>query len=101
MDKLIKKLRKYAENYRKLPYGMEVDGTPELLEQAADSLTEIKQSVDKLKQKFIEGLPVNRQGDDADDGIECPACRYEVARNDDYREMRPKHCPECGTKLIY
>ena len=101
MDKLIKKLRKYAENYRKPTYGMEVDGTPELLEQAADSLTEIKQSVDTLKQKFIEGLPVNRQGDDADDGIECPICRYEVARNDDYREMRPKHCPECGTKLIY
>ena len=23
------------------------------------------------------------------------------ARNDDYAEMRPKHCPECGTKLIY
>ena len=22
-------------------------------------------------------------------------------RNDDYAEMRPKHCPECGTKLIY
>ena len=101
MDKLIKKLRKYAENYRKPPYGMEVDGTPELLEQAADSLTEIKQSVDKLKQKFIKGLPVNHQGYDADDAIECPACGYEVARNDDYREMRPKHCPECGTKLIY
>lgn len=101
MDKLIKKLRKYAEDYRKPPYGMEVDGTPELLEQAADSLTEIKQSVDTLKQKFIEGLPVKRQGDDADDGIECPNCGYEVARNDDYREIRPKHCPECGTKLIY
>lgn len=101
MDKLIKKLRKYAEDYRKPPYGMEVDGTPELLEQAADSLTETKQSVDELKQKFIEGLPVNRQGDDADDGMECPTCGYEVARNDDYTEMRPKHCPECGTKLIY
>lgn len=31
----------------------------------------------------------------------CPFCGYEVARNDDYEEMRPKHCPECGTKLTY
>ena len=75
MDKLIKKLRKYAENYRKPPYGMEVDGTPELLEQAADSLTEIKQSVDKLKQKFIKGLPVNHQGYDADDGLRIRGCQ--------------------------
>lgn len=44
---------------------------------------------------------VNYQGDDEMDGIECPICKYEVASNDDYAEMRPKHCPECGTKLIY
>lgn len=44
---------------------------------------------------------VNYQGDDEMDGIECPICKYEVARNDDYAEMRPKYCPECGTKLIY
>ena len=24
-----------------------------------------------------------------------------IAINDDYAEMRPKYCPECGTKLIY
>lgn len=59
------------------------------------------ESVDALKKKFIDGMNVHRQGDDADDGIECPFCGYEVARNDDYQEMRPKHCPECGTKLIY
>ena len=44
---------------------------------------------------------VNYQGDDEMDGIECPICKYEVASNDDYAEMRPKHCPKCGTKLIY
>lgn len=27
--------------------------------------------------------------------------RYEIARNDDYEEMRTPHCPQCGTKLIY
>lgn len=56
------------------------------------------ESVEALKKKFIDGMNVHRQGDD---GIECPFCGYEVARNDDYEEMRPKHCPECGTKLIY
>lgn len=59
------------------------------------------ESAEALKNKFIDGMNVHRQGDDADDGIECPFCGYEVARNDDYEEMRSKHCPECGTKLIY
>lgn len=36
-----------------------------------------------------------------DYALTCPSCKYEVARNDDYTEMRPKHCPECGTKLKY
>lgn len=51
--------------------------------------------------RFTSGLAVKREGDDESDGILCPFCGYEVARNDDYRDMRPKHCPECETKLIY
>ena len=39
--------------------------------------------------------------DDADDEILCPECGYSLARNDEKEELRPKHCPECGTKLIY
>ena len=58
------------------------------------------ESVEALKNKFIDGMNVHSQGDDADDAIECPFCGYEVAINDDYKEMQPKHCPECGTKLI-
>lgn len=54
-----------------------------------------------MKKRYMEGIPVHYQGDDADDGIECPVCGYEVAQNDDYDYMKPKHCPECGTKLIY
>ena len=46
-------------------------------------------------------MNVNYQGDDADDGIECPVCKWEVARNDDYECVKPKHCPNCGTRLIY
>lgn len=59
------------------------------------------ESEEAMKWRFVDGVNVNRQGDDADDGVECPFCGYEVARNDDYEEMMPKHCPECGTKLIY
>lgn len=59
------------------------------------------ESIQPIKSRFVDGREVNYQGDDADDGIECPFCGYEVARNDDYPEIRPKHCPECGTKLIY
>lgn len=59
------------------------------------------ESIQPIKSRFVDGREVNYQGDDADDDIECPFCGYEVARNDDYPEIRPKHCPECGTKLIY
>ena len=45
------------------------------------------ESVEALKNKFIDGMDVH---------YECG-----VARNDDYSETKPKHCPECGTKLIY
>lgn len=55
----------------------------------------------EMKQKYEDGIDVKRQGDDADDEILCPECGYSLARNDEEEELRPKHCPECGTKLIY
>ena len=54
----------------------------------------------EMQQKYEDGIEVKRQGDDADDEILCPECGYSLARNDE-EELRPKHCPECGTKLIY
>lgn len=101
MEELIRQLKSYAEEYRKPPYGKEVEGTPELLEKTASSLQEAKDSVEKMKKRYMDGMEVHYQGDDADDGIECPMCGFEVARNDDFSDMKPKHCPECGTKLIY
>lgn len=101
MQKLVEKLQRYAEEYNHPPYGREIEGTPELLLEAADSLKETEESIQKLKTRFVDGMEVHRQGWDESDGIECPFCGYEVARNDDYDEIRPKHCPECGTKLIY
>lgn len=55
----------------------------------------------EMQQKYEDGIDVKRQGDDADDEILCPECGYSLARNDEKEELRPKHCPECGTKLIY
>lgn len=101
MEELIKKLKAYAELYRKEPYGREVEGTAELLEEAAAFVQEAKESVGKMKKRYMDGIPVDFEGDDADDEIQCPYCGYGVARNDDYADMKPKHCPECGTKLIY
>lgn len=101
MDELIRKLRAYADAYKKEPTGLEVAGTVELLENSADVLQEAKESVEKIKQRFMYGMNVHYQGNDADDYIECPFCGYEVAAIDDYRKQRPNHCPKCGTKLIY
>lgn len=55
----------------------------------------------EMQQKYEDGIEVKRQGNDADDEILCPECGYSLARNDEKEELRPKHCPECGTKLIY
>ncbi|MDO4313997.1 MAG: hypothetical protein Q4C52_13030 [Eubacteriales bacterium] len=101
MEELIKKLRSYAEAYRKPPYGREVENTAELLEESALQLQAAAHSISAMKRRFIDGVKVRYQGQDADDGIECPHCGYEVARNDDYEDMKPSHCPDCGTKLIY
>lgn len=55
----------------------------------------------ETQRKYEDGIEVKRQGDDADDEILCPECGYSLARNDEEEELRPKHCPECGIKLIY
>ena len=58
-------------------------------------------TLSEMQQKYEDGIEVKRQGDDADDEILCPECGYSLARNDEEEELRPKHCPECGIKLIY
>lgn len=55
----------------------------------------------EMQRKYEDGIEVKHQGDDADDEILCPECGYSLAINDEEEELRPKHCPECGTKLIY
>lgn len=55
----------------------------------------------KDREKYRTGMKVIYEGTDENDDILCPNCRTSVARMDDYEEMRPAHCPEYGTKLIY
>ena len=98
---IINKLKSYAEAYKEPPYGIEVQGTSELLEEAASCIEESIEFVQKMRKRYIEGFSVDYEGDDADDDIKCHFCGYSVARNDDYDELKPKHCPQCGTKLIY
>lgn len=64
-------------------------------------LSEIAETLEGFKQRYLNGVNARYQGDDADDAIICPICGCEVARNDDYEEMKPHYCPDCGTKLIY
>ncbi len=101
IEKLAKELTAYAKMYREPPYGREIDGTPELLEKAALELMEASDSIVALKKRYMDGMKVHYRGDDESDGIECPMCGCEVARNDDFEDMKPKHCPDCGTKLLY
>lgn len=101
MDELLNQLQLYMKAYKEPPYGREVEGTTEILEKASQTLTKIAHRVVFLENQFVDGMHVIYQGDDESDSILCPFCKYEVARNDDYAEMRPKHCPECGTKLKY
>lgn len=67
----------------------------------AEEFQSLKETLNSLKKRYHEGIHVKSGGNDDSDDILCPICGYSVARNDDYDDMRPKHCPECGTKLIY
>lgn len=60
-----------------------------------------RERCEEMRERYQVGMPVHRQGDDESDGMECPHCGFEVARNDDFNDIRPNHCSNCGTKLIY
>ena len=61
----------------------------------------LSQQVAKYNTRYNIGFQVNRTGTDDCNNILCPVCGYEVAKNKDCDEVRPKHCFDCGTKLLY
>lgn len=73
----------------------------EVSHNSAEKLIRATNIINNMTQKYECGNKVKYQGDDADDEILCPECGYSLARNDEEEELRPKHCPECGTRLIY
>lgn len=91
-NNLIKDCYESYKNLLKLEKGIHESAV--LFQTAALTLAE-------MQQKYEDGIEVKRQGDDTDDEILCPECGYSLARNDEEEELQPKHCPECGTKLIY
>ena len=90
-NNLIKDCYESYKNLLKLE--KEIHESAVLFQTAALTLAE-------MQQKYEDGIEVKRQEDDTNDEILCPECGYSLARNDK-EELRPKHCPECGTKLIY
>lgn len=54
MKELIKNLKSYAEAYRLPPYGREIEGTPELLEMAANNLQKAVTTIEKIKEIISE-----------------------------------------------
>lgn len=80
MDELLKQIQEYIKAYKELPYGKEVEGTTEILEKSSQTLIKTAHRVVLLENQFIDGMKVKYQGDDEMDGIECPICKYEVAR---------------------
>ena len=75
----------------------EINERIETLRLALDEM----QTPEEMKARYIEGMKAIYEGLDESDDILCPVCGYSLARIDDYYEMRPKHCEECGTKIIY
>lgn len=55
----------------------------------------------RMNRRFTKGEKVVYEGFDEMDDILCPHCGNPVSRMDEESEFRPKHCPECGTKLLY
>lgn len=66
-----------------------------------NQIREIKTGLSEMKTRYQDGMEAIREGCDESDEILCPVCRASLACNDDDEELRPKHCPECGTKILY
>lgn len=90
-------IEKELENIRCRMHGTHFEQDCIIISDAIDLIREYK----KLKECCQDGMKAAYEGSDESDDILCPMCGYSLARNDDYEEMRPKHCPECGTKIIY
>jgi len=73
----------------------------ENMEDLLEKLEKANKEISYFRQRYQEGLEVVYRGRDEADDICCPSCGCSVSRNDEYEEMRPHNCPDCGTRLLY
>lgn len=69
--------------------------------EASDVIKESEHWIQKTKARFFQGMPVHKDGDSGTDAVYCPFCGERIGINNDDYILRLKHCPECGTLLIY
>ena len=56
MNELLNKLQRYIKAYKEPPYGKEVEGTTELMEEAFQALVKTSHRVVLLENQFIDGI---------------------------------------------
>lgn len=78
-----------------------LSGVSEISHNSAEKLIRATSIINNMRLKYEYGKKVKYQGDNADDEILCPVCGELLVWNDTEEELRPKHCQECGTRLIY
>lgn len=103
MEKLLTRIADYFKTWSgndKTASKMEID-INEMREIAALNVQKCAADtkVKDLEKKYINGTKVVYMGRDESDDILCPHCEYVVAWND--CDDKPKHCPNCGAKLVY
>lgn len=69
-----------------------------MIESAAGCIESLYKQWVKLHERFETGVRAYSTDEDI---IECPYCSFDIADCDELDEYKPKHCPNCGTKLIY
>ena len=101
MKTLVDRLKRQAVIYEDLPPDNKINNTQTLLGETALSLSIMQNSLDDLESRYIYGIRTHYQEHDDGDHILCPICKHVVANKNDQKDTWPKHCSECGTKLIY
>ena len=101
MKTLVDRLKRQAVIYKDLPSENKINNAQVLLRETALSLSIMQNSLDGLESRYIYGIRAHYQEHDDGDRILCPICKHVVANKNNQKDTWPKHCSECGTKLIY
>ena len=101
MKTLVDRLKRQAVIYKDLPSENKINNAQVLLRETALWLSIMQNSLDGLESRYIYGIRAHYQEHDDGDRILCPICKHVVANKNNQKDTWPKHCSECGTKLIY